>query len=48
MMAERAMKDLHMAMLDRRYDDALQAAFRAIEEVNNTSRAIVQAKEQKK
>lgn len=40
MMAERALKDLHDAMLRRRYEDALDAAYRALAETRLAIQAI--------
>jgi hypothetical protein len=40
MMAEKALKDLHDAMLERRYDDAKEAALRCIAETRMARRAI--------
>jgi hypothetical protein len=45
MMAERSLKDLHNAMLENRYDDALLAALNAIVEVRIAITAIKDAKE---
>ena len=40
MMAEKASKDLHDAMLERRYDDAKEAALRCIAETKIARHAI--------
>jgi hypothetical protein len=40
MMAEKALKDLHDAMLERRYDDAKEAALRCITETKLARHAI--------
>ena len=45
MMAERSLKDLHNAMLENRYDDALLAALNAIVETRMAIAAIKDAKE---
>lgn len=46
MMAEKALKDLHNAMLDRRYDDALLAGLNAVTDVRMAMLAIKEMKEQ--
>ena len=40
MMAENALKDLHKAMLNRRYEEALEAGFLAIAEAKMAIHAI--------
>ena len=45
MMAEKALKDLHNAMLENRYDDALLAGLNAIVDVRLALAAIKDAKE---
>ena len=45
MMAEKALKDLHNAMLENRYDDALLAGLNAIVDVRLALVAIKDAKE---
>ncbi len=40
MMAENALKELHKAMLERRYEDAIQAGFRALAETRLAIHAI--------
>lgn len=45
MMAERSLKDLHNAMLENRYDDALLAALNAIVETRMAIAAIKDMKE---
>jgi hypothetical protein len=45
MMAEKALKDLHNAMLDRKYDDALEAALVAMAEAKLAYNAIREEKE---
>jgi len=47
MMAERAMKDLHEAMLLRQYDAALEHGMNALVEIRLTLAAIRHEKEQK-
>jgi hypothetical protein len=47
MMAEKALKDLHEAMLENRYDDALLAGLNAIVDVRLALIAIKDAKERK-
>jgi hypothetical protein len=47
MMAEKALKDLHDAMLENRYDDALLAGLNAIVDVRLALVAIKDAKERK-
>jgi hypothetical protein len=46
MMAERALKDLHDAMLRKKYDEALVHAMTAIVETKLTYNAILHEKEQ--
>jgi len=46
MMAEKALKDLHDAMLLRKYDDALEHGMKALVEVRLTLAAIRHEKEQ--
>lgn len=43
MMAEKALKDLHNAMLMREYRDALEAGIRALEETISTLEAVKEA-----
>lgn len=45
MMAERALKDLHNAMLENRYDDALLYGLNAITDVRMAMLAIKEMKE---
>jgi hypothetical protein len=40
MKAERALKDLHEAMLERKYDEAIEAALQALVETKLTLNAI--------
>lgn len=40
MMAENALKELHKAMLDRRYEDAIEAGLQAIAETRLAIHAI--------
>ncbi len=40
MMAEKALKDLHNAMLDKRYEEAIEQAFQAIAETRQAIAAI--------
>lgn len=44
MMAEKEVKKLHEAMLDRKYDEALRAATQAIVEMRMTYNAIAHEK----
>lgn len=44
MMAERALKDLHNAMLENRYDDALMAGLNAISSIRVALASIEDAK----
>lgn len=46
MMAEKALKDLHNAMLEKKYDEAMEHALHAIAEVKMTYNAIRHEKEQ--
>jgi hypothetical protein len=43
MMAENALKDLHKAMLDREYRNAVEAGLRALEETVRTLEAVREA-----
>lgn len=43
MMAEKALKDLHNAMLMREYRDAIEAGLRALEETVRTFEAVCEA-----
>jgi hypothetical protein len=45
MLAENALRDLHNAMLERRYDDALEFALQALAETKLAYHAIVVMKE---
>lgn len=45
MMAERALKDLHNAMLENRYDDAIMAGLNAVTDVRMAILAIKDMKE---
>ena len=47
MMAERALKDAHDAMLDRGYDEAIEHTFKALAEVKLMLNAIKEMKENK-
>ena len=47
MMAEKAMKDLHEAMLLKKYDEALEFARKAQVEIKMTYNAILHEKEQR-
>lgn len=40
MMAEKALKDLHNAMLENKYDDALESGLLALTEIKMTINAI--------
>lgn len=46
MMAEKALKDLHEAMLRRQYDEAIEHAMKALVEVKMTLNAVRHEKEQ--
>jgi competence transcription factor ComK len=46
MMAEKAMKDLHEAMLEKKYDQALEFARKAQVEIKMTYNAILHEKDQ--
>lgn len=48
MMAEKALKDLHEAMLMKQYDAAIEHAMKALVEVKMTLNAIRHEKEQTK
>ena len=48
MMAEKALKDLHNAMLERRYDEALEHGLRAIAETKLALNAIRDTAEKEK
>lgn len=48
MMAEKALKDLHEAMLMKQYDEALEHALNAIVEIKLTYNAIRHEQEQTK
>jgi hypothetical protein len=48
MMAEKALKDLHNAMLERRYADAIEEGLRAVAEAKLTVAAIKLMREQEK
>lgn len=43
MMAEKALKDLHNAMLMREYGDAIESGLRALEETVRTLEAVREA-----
>lgn len=45
MMAEKALKELHNAMLENKYDDAIEAGLRALAETKMTLNAIHDMKE---
>lgn len=47
MMAERAMKDMHEAMLMKQYDKALEYAMKAQVEIKITYNSILHEKEQR-
>lgn len=47
MMAEKALKDLHEAMLLKKYDEALKHAIKAQVEIKMTYNSILHEKEQK-
>lgn len=47
MMAEKALKDLHNAMLENNFEAAAEAGLRALAEVKLTINAIKHAKEKK-
>ena len=40
MLAEKALKDMHNAMLEKRYDDAMDHAYKAVECMNEVCIAI--------
>jgi hypothetical protein len=44
MMTERAMKQLHDAMLDKRYDDAIMLGLLAVRQATRTVDAIIETK----